>query len=623
MFSRPSFLGLALALVAAPAVALPATTASAKASSTTINQVARRLAAETGAHPDPAVTQALRGGGGSAMTQATNPWPCSGVGPSGTDNPSDTASVDVASFGELCSFGVTVFRLGMRDTVVPSAFDDIEVLYDTDDNPNDGYLGAEYVVEGFYDPSVDDILVAVLRTPTADPNAARLVTVGGALARSATVRDLDLAWPSWAMTSIAGVGVRGSVTSGASTDLFGALDTGWVRVPAATVPTPANPWGQSRFVPLDNPTRLLDTRNGIGVPAGKRPPNSNLVVPVRGHAGIPNDPSVQAVVMNVTAVDATGPGYVQVLPTGVPGDYSNLNTDTTGQTIPNLTVVPIGADGSVTIYTQGGAHLLADVSGYFVASGATKGGRYVAAPRPVRIFDSRGAVGTPAGLLVAGTTVTVNPYLVVPPGAASAVVMNVTAVSAGEWGFITAYPTGRPLPDASNLNMVRRGQVIANQVIVPVGPAGTVDLTTSVNTHLIVDVLGYFTADSQPSSTSGLYVPVPPHRARDSRLGYPQAVKPVDQDSVEVGVVARGAVPATGVSAVLMNVTATMAEGSGFVMTYASEDSAPLASTLNYDHTGQTIANSAVVKVGGGFVTFQNVAGKAFLLADTFGYFTA
>ena len=343
---------------------------------------------------------------------------------------------------------------------------------------------------------------------------------------------------------------------------------------------------------------------------------------MRGHAGIPNDPSVQAVVMNVTAVDATGPGYVQVLPTGVAGDYSNLNTDTPGQTIPNVTVVPIGADGSVTIYTQGGAHLLADVSGYFVASGATKGGRYVgcaAAGTSLRHAWRwlRHSGRAPRGRHHRDS----EPRLVGQPGAASAVVMNVTAVSAAGWGFVTAYPTGQPLPNASNLNMVRTGQVIANLVIVPVGPAGTVDLTTSVTTHLLADVLGYFTTDSQPSSTAGLYVPVPPHRARDSRLGYPQAVKPLAQDSVEVGVLARGAVPATGVSAVLLNVTATMAEGVGYVTAFASEDRSPLASSLNYDHTGQTIANSAVVKVGGGFVTLQNENGNAFLLADTFGYF--
>ena len=37
--------------------------------------------------------------------------------------------------------------------------------------------------------------------------------------------------------------------------------------------------------------------------------------------------------MNVTAVDATKPGYIQVLPTGVAGDYSNLNTDSCWATI--------------------------------------------------------------------------------------------------------------------------------------------------------------------------------------------------------------------------------------------------------------------------------------------------
>ena len=626
MLSRSSLLGLALALVAAPAVALPASAASAKASPTTLAQVAKRLAAESGGQADPDLAKQLanipapgmtQAGPAPAITQSTSPLMCNGPQPSGVD-PADGGTLDVTSWGQVCTPGVTGIKLSMTTAVDLSTVDDVELYYDTDDNASNGYFGADYVVEAFWEPSVRDLVAVVLRTPSADPNAARFVTLGGAYVPQSQRWELDVAWPSWAWTTIGGFGVMGTATSGAVTDTFG---EGWVRAPAVSDPTPANPWGQSRFVPLANPTRLLDTRNGIGVPAGKRPPNSSIVVPVRGHAGIPDDPSVQAVVMNVTAVDATSPGYVQVLPTGVGGDYSNLNTDTAGQTIPNLAVVPIGADGSVTIYTQGGAHLLADVSGYFVASGATGGGRYVAAPSAVRVLDTRIGMGGFTRVPANGT-VTVNPGFV-GPDAASAVVMNVTSVNNNGWGFVTAYPTGQPLPDASNLNMVRQGQVIPNLVIVPIGPDGHVNLTTSVGTDLIADVLGYFTADSQPVSTSGLYVPVPPHRARDSRLGYPQAVKPFADDSVEVPVLGRGAVPVSGVSAVLLNLTATMAEGAGFVTAFPSEATPPNASNVNFDHTGQTIANSAIVRVGSSFVSLQASVGNAFLLADTFGYFTA
>lgn len=34
------------------------------------------------------------------------------------------------------------------------------------------------------------------------------------------------------------------------------------------------------------------------------------------------------------------------------------------RTQPNAAILPVGPDGSISLYTQSGAHLLADVSGY-------------------------------------------------------------------------------------------------------------------------------------------------------------------------------------------------------------------------------------------------------------------
>jgi hypothetical protein len=41
-----------------------------------------------------------------------------------------------------------------------------------------------------------------------------------------------------------------------------------------------------------------------------------------------------------------------------------LNLDR-GETAPNLVVAPVGVGGKVCVFTQSGAHLLADLSGYF------------------------------------------------------------------------------------------------------------------------------------------------------------------------------------------------------------------------------------------------------------------
>ncbi len=76
----------------------------------------------------------------------------------------------------------------------------------------------------------------------------------------------------------------------------------------------------------------------------------------------------QPVVLNLTAVRTTGTGFV----TGWPSDESqpgssNLNVREVGINIANLAVLPLRTpSGKISLFTLGGAHLLADTSGYFL-----------------------------------------------------------------------------------------------------------------------------------------------------------------------------------------------------------------------------------------------------------------
>jgi hypothetical protein len=96
------------------------------------------------------------------------------------------------------------------------------------------------------------------------------------------------------------------------------------------------------------PNRILDTRNTV-----KPNPGQTVTVPVGVPAGT-------TVVLNVTATAATGPGFVTVWPDKDRPNASNLNIVTTGQTIPNLVIVPVGADGNIRLYTDAGTHLIID-----------------------------------------------------------------------------------------------------------------------------------------------------------------------------------------------------------------------------------------------------------------------
>ena len=86
----------------------------------------------------------------------------------------------------------------------------------------------------------------------------------------------------------------------------------------------------------------------------------------------------------------------------------------------------------------------------------------------------------------------------VPDGATEppAVVLNITSTESTSIGFMTIWPSGKSRPNASILNF-NPGQNIANSAIVTTTTlAGINEISVYVDapTHLIVDVMGYFSA---------------------------------------------------------------------------------------------------------------------------------
>src|SRR6478735_5965760 len=147
-----------------------------------------------------------------------------------------------------------------------------------------------------------------------------------------------------------------------------------------------------RLQPL-TPARIVDTRQP-GLP-DKVAPNGTLVVPVGGFGGIPSV-GVSAVVLNVTVTDANAAGYLTVWPSGTTRPTaSNVNYQP-GVAIPNLVTVPIGADGSVSLFTDAGANLIVDAMGWYTDSSFFAGplapsGRFRGLA-PTRILDTRNGI---------------------------------------------------------------------------------------------------------------------------------------------------------------------------------------------------------------------------------------
>jgi hypothetical protein len=112
------------------------------------------------------------------------------------------------------------------------------------------------------------------------------------------------------------------------------------------------------------PERLLDTRRGLGG-AGPLGPQSTIELSVLGATGIVPE-WAGAVVLNVTATNATATTYVTAWPAGQPRPTaSNLNV-AAGATVPNLVIAKVGADGKVALYNEAGTtDLIADIAGWF------------------------------------------------------------------------------------------------------------------------------------------------------------------------------------------------------------------------------------------------------------------
>lgn len=252
------------------------------------------------------------------------------------------------------------------------------------------------------------------------------------------------------------------------------------------------------------PARLLETRRGPnsttidgraqgGGRAGQR---SVVELDVAGRGGVPND--AEAVVLNVTAVDPDGAGYLTVFPCGESRPTASNVNYLTGDVIPNAVVARVGSNGRVCIYTLAGTDILADVTGY-VGAGSGLG-----TLTPARLLDTRRGPNSTTidGEAQNGGRIPARGVVELPvrgrggvPSDAEAVLLNVTAVDPDNAGYLTVYPCGETRPNASNVNYLT-GDVVPNAVLAKIGDDGKVCIYTLAETDVLADVTGYVGDDA-------------------------------------------------------------------------------------------------------------------------------
>jgi hypothetical protein len=373
------------------------------------------------------------------------------------------------------------------------------------------------------------------------------------------------------------------------------------------------------------PTRILDTRSGLGAPKAAIGPHRQVVLTVEGAGPVPGS-GVSAVVVNVTATQPTAAGYLTVYPDGAAKPtVSNLNF-AAHRTVPNLVLVRVPSDGKIDIFNgaAGDVQIVADVSGYYTGSDAPSGqGALGTLTSPRRILDTRKGVGAAKAAVGADGSVALTVTGGGVPSGVSAVVLNVTVTNtAAATGDIVVYAHGGARPTASNVNFAR-GQTVANLVLAPVGTDGKVTLYNQSDSHLdlIADVSGYvLTGD--PLGTGALGA-LAPQRLLDTRkaIGGPATAIGADQ-ARSLTVHGRGGVPLASVSAVVLNVTVVSATAAtGDLDVYAGGGARPTVSNLNFVR-GQTVPNLVVAPVGsnGTVAIYNHSDAPLTVLADVAGY---
>ena len=365
-------------------------------------------------------------------------------------------------------------------------------------------------------------------------------------------------------------------------------------------------------------------------PSQPSPPTVSSISPTSGPAG-------GGTTVTITGSNLSGAAYVHF-----GSVVAESFTVVSGTEI--SAVSPAGTAGStvnVTVTTPGGtsATSSADLFTYF--TNVSRVGYHPVTP--ARICDTRS--GNPSKLSGATLTncegkapgaaqvLTIDVAgLAGVPSNATAVVLDVTAVDPSANGYLAVYPAGGSNPGASSVNFTAGSVATANLVVVALPTSGQVSIYNSAGTtNVVVDVEGYVGAETSPGT--GLYVPLSPSRICDTRAGNPSKLSgaaltncegkaPAPGTSLEVPVLGLGGVPASNVSAVVVNLTAIDPMAAGYLTAYPAGTSPPMASQLNYA-AGQIVANSVVVPLGtNGAIDIYSFSGTPNIAVDVEGYIT-
>ena len=280
---------------------------------------------------------------------------------------------------------------------------------------------------------------------------------------------------------------------------------------------------------------------------------------------IPDADGVEAVALNLTTTDPRRNGHLTAYACDGERPTTSNHNYSRAQVVAHSAIVPVNGDGEVCVHSHTATNLIVDVTGRFDSDAG------ITSSTPERLRDTR-SNGSPQPAFTP---------LVVPAGPPGVpVALTVTALGATQPGWVRVAPCDSN-DTTSNLNMYDAAPV-PNVAVVASGADGTVCVTASVPTHLLVD--RFVTFDDE----SGV-APISPRRVHDSRqLGGPVGAGEV----VRLTRQQLGNTPATGV---MLNLTSTGSTAPGYLAAYPCKRGRPDTSNLNFA-PGTVVANFAIIE---------------------------
>ncbi|GAA3796692.1 hypothetical protein GCM10022403_033230 [Streptomyces coacervatus] len=317
-----------------------------------------------------------------------------------------------------------------------------------------------------------------------------------------------------------------------------------------------------------------------------------------------------------SAAKASGSLTLYTAGTTRPGT-STINFES-GRTALNEATVKVTPTGSVDIYNGSSGAVTVDVATVGIQSHAQYADTYHPAS-PVRLLDTRNGTGGSTGPVAGGHSVTlaVGGTHGVPAGA-NAVVLNVTATTTKSSGTLVASTHGTTGSSVTGPYWTT-GQTASAQIVLPLVDGKVVLRNTGrASANLVADLVGWYGTTANGSE----FLPTAPARILNTRTGAGtgKVARLAAHSTLKLKVTGAHGVPATGVTAVDLNLTVPSPSGSGYLVAYADGTSRPGVYALNFTK-GHTAANHALVKVGAdGEIDLYNAgAGPVDVYVDLLG----